>query len=89
MSEKIAVEMIVEHSKEGIIFPLIMIWDDGREFYIDNVLNIKSARSLKIGGSGIRYRCKIRNKYVYLWLDENIWYLEVENPNIKIMDYDY
>ena len=73
---KVIVDVILKHSKEGIITPLMIIWEDGRKFHVDKVLDIRRAASLKAGGYGIRYTCRICNKTTYLWLDHNIWFVE-------------
>ena len=62
---------------DGTIFPKQIYWDDGREFYVDKILDIRKASSTKGGGMGIRYTCKICGKEKYLFLDNNIWFVEI------------
>lgn len=57
--------------------PLILWWDDGRKYEIDRVLDVRRAASLKAGGIGIRYTCRILGKERYLYLDEDKWYVNV------------
>lgn len=53
-----------------------MKWEDGRVFEVDLLLDVRQASSLKVGGMGIRYTCKICNKQVYLFNDEGKWFME-------------
>ena len=57
---KIELDIIVEHRKDGLALPKTIIWDDGRRFDIDRVLDIRKAAATKCGGIGIRYICRIR-----------------------------
>lgn len=50
--------------------PLELQWEDGREFEIDKVLGVRPAASLKAGGCGIRYTCRILGQLRYLFLKE-------------------
>ena len=63
-------------NKEGIIIPEVIIWEDGRKFKIDRVTDKRPAASLKSGGCGIRYTCRIGNNETYLYLDGSRWFVE-------------
>ncbi len=63
--------------KEGSVLPEKIIWDDGREFIVDRVLDIRPAASTKGGGMGLRYLCRINSKERYLFLDDYIWFVEI------------
>ena len=69
------VEVTAHHNAQGFVRPLILWWDDGRKYEIDRVLDVRRAASLKAGGIGIRYTCRILGKERYLYLDENKWYV--------------
>ena len=60
----------------GVVKPVLLIHTDGRQYVIDQVSEPVKCASLKSGGIGLRYRCRIRNKYLYLYLDEYKWYYE-------------
>ncbi|MEG6585724.1 hypothetical protein [Dendrosporobacter sp. 1207_IL3150] len=70
------VTIIAQHESNGTIKPLKILWSDGRTFTIDRVLDIRQAASLKAGGWGIRYTCKVHGKEVYLFCDEGKWFIE-------------
>lgn len=61
---------------DGGFKPTSLVWEDGREYEIDRVTDIRRAASLKAGGTGIRYTCKVRGKEVYLFLEEDRWFME-------------
>lgn len=63
---------------DGNILPLCINWDDGRVFEIDRVLDIRYAASLKAGGAGIRYKCRIKSAEKMLFLEENRWFINNE-----------
>lgn len=70
------VTIIAEHDSNGKIKPLKILWPDGRTFTIDRVLDIRPAASLKAGGCGVRYTCKVHGKEVYLFCDEGKWFID-------------
>ena len=76
MARKVFVLVLAEFSLQGQLNPRSVTWEDGRHFEIDRILDIRQAVSLKVGGSGIRYTCRIRGKQAYLFQDGNQWYME-------------
>ena len=72
------VEVIVKYTKQRQQIPLKIIWKNGRTFEIDKVLDIRPAPSLKVGGQGMRYTCRIQGKETYLWHDEESWFVEAK-----------
>ena len=79
MSSKIYVDVTARFDADGKILPLVLQWEDGREFEIDKVLDVRPAASLKAGGCGIRYTCRILGQLRYLFLEENRWFVEGKN----------
>ena len=78
MSCKRYVEMVVKYTEEGKIEPLAVHWGPGQLCEIDRILDVRPAASLKAGGAGIRYTCRIHGHEKYLWLEENRWFVEVK-----------
>lgn len=76
MVEKIELDIIVEHKKDGRAVPKIILWDDGRKFSIDKVLDVRQAAALRCGGIGTRYICKICGKQVIIFDEEGKWFIE-------------
>lgn len=78
MAAKIVVEVVARFDTAGGLTPLWMVWEDGRKFEIDRVLDVRRAASLKAGGVGIRYTVRILGKERYLWFEDmsNTWFVE-------------
>lgn len=76
MVAKKFVPVIAKFTEDGQITPLKILWEDGRVFSIDCILDIKPRASLKVGGQGIRYLCRIMNKDVYIYYEEPKWFVE-------------
>ena len=62
--------MIAKFEEDGRIIPLQVLWEDGRVFEIDRILDMRPGVSLKAGGQGIRYVCRILNKEACLYYEE-------------------
>ncbi len=73
---KIYVSVKAVFYPDGGFKPTSLVWEDGREYEIDRVTDIRRAASLKAGGAGIRYTCKVAGKEVYLFLEEDRWFME-------------
>lgn len=61
---------------DGGFEPISLLGEDGGEYSIDKVIDIRRAASLKAGGTGIRYTCRISGQNVYLFLEEDRWFME-------------
>lgn len=83
MSCKKYVDVIAKFDTDGSIKPLAIVWDDGKLYEIDHVIDMRHAVSLKAGGAGIRYRCKIQGREKYIWLEENKWFVEAKSDTIS------
>ena len=64
--------------EDGNLLPINIMWDDGRKFPIDKVTDARYAASLKAGGAGIRYTCRIGGKEKYLFLEEQRWFVDAK-----------
>lgn len=73
------VSVTAKFDPDGNLLPLIIHWNDGRNFEIDRVTDIRYAASLKAGGMGIRYTCRIAGAQKYLFLEENRWFVDTNN----------
>nr|WP_267459234.1 hypothetical protein [Caproicibacter fermentans] len=75
---KVYVDVVAEFDSDGHIMPLAVKWEDGTRYEVDRVLDVRRAASLKAGGAGIRYTCRIMGKQACLWLEENRWFVEAK-----------
>lgn len=75
-SNKVYVDVYVEITKDGIMMPKMITWEDGRRYEITRVKDRQRAASLKAGGAGIRYTVIVQNKEVFLYLEEDKFFME-------------
>ena len=73
---KVYVEVIARIDPEGGLYPLEIIWEDGRSFHISRITDIRRASSMKAGGTGIRYSCVINNQSTHLFFEEDRFFVE-------------
>lgn len=76
--KKVFVDVVVKYRKDGQQIPLIVIWEDGRKYEVDKVTEVKKAASLKVGGQGMRYQCRISGHETFLWLEDGRWFVEAK-----------
>lgn len=79
MARRVYVRVIAEHDEAGGVRPLSVIWEDGRRFDVDRVLDVRRAASTKAGGQGMRYTCRILGRETYLFDDGNRWFVEAKH----------
>ncbi len=73
---KIFVSVDVRFDAEGRMTPKAIRWEDGRIFPVDEVTDMRKAASLKAGGRGIRYTCRVAGKQRYLFFEDPRWFVE-------------
>lgn len=78
MAKKVYVDTTVHFDADGRMIPLSVTWSDGRIFAVDRVLDVCRAASLKAGGQGIRYTCRIAGKITYLYFEDPQWFVEAK-----------
>lgn len=76
--EKKYIKVIAEHQIDGTLRPLSIEYED-KKYEIDRICDIRMAASLRAGGQGMRYTCKIAGRQVYLFCDEGRWFLDTMN----------
>ena len=75
---KIYVSVRADHLLNGRIRPLMFRAKDGPVVRIDRILDEREAPSLKAGGQGMRYTCRVGEKQLYLFHDDVYWVIEAE-----------
>ena len=71
------ITVIARMQDNGKVIPLTILCSNEKTFEIDKVLDIRKKASTKGGGKGLRYTCRISGNERYLWLDDNIWFVEI------------
>jgi len=73
---KVYIQVNAVFSLDGELTPKSFVWEDGRCYEIDRVYEHKLSASLKVGGHGMRYRCKVLGKDTFLFLEDGRWFVE-------------
>jgi hypothetical protein len=73
---KVYVDVGAQFGRGGVITPLSFVWEDGSEYEVDQVLEVRRAASLKAGGVGMRYTCRVRGRQTFLFLEDDRWFME-------------
>ena len=76
INTKVYVGVNAMFEPDGRLIPRSVLWEDGRIFEIDKILDVRRAASLKAGGSGIRYTVRIGNHETFLFLEDGRWFAE-------------
>ena len=68
--------MVAKHK----VIPIRLLTECGERIIIDRITSIHRQASTKVGGLGERYTCMAtlgeRQREIYVYKDENDWYLE-------------
>lgn len=75
---KVFVKVTAEHDPNSGCRPISITWEDGHVYEIDRILDVRQAASLKVGGCGIRYTCRIRGQQTYLFSEDGKWFVEAK-----------
>lgn len=75
---KLYVEVVSRTDEDGRVTPLEVIWEDGRRFSVDRVLDARQAHSLKTGGTGMRYTVVVGGRSTYLYFEDPRWFVEAK-----------
>lgn len=70
-SSKVYVAVIAAFSEDGKVDPKQLRWEDGSEYTIDKVLDVRPAAALKAGGQGDRYTVQIKGHQSYLFFERS------------------
>ena len=76
MGNKVIVSVKAEFDVFGQLTPLSFCWENGVQYKIAKVLDRRRAVSLRSGGGGIRYTCRVDDRLIYLFNDDSLWYIE-------------
>ena len=77
--KKIYVKVRADFTLDGRIVPLMLRPEDGPACRIDRILDVREAPSLKAGGQGLRYTCRVGERTLMLFYEEPYWFIEGES----------
>ena len=68
---KVYVAVKADFREDGIMLPRVITWENGDEYEIDRILDIRQAAAMKAGGQGDRYTVRIKGQQSYLFFERN------------------
>jgi hypothetical protein len=68
---KVYVKVTAVFSSDGRLTPLSLTWEDGQEYKIDRILDIRPSAAMKAGGQGDRYTIRTCGKESYLFFEHS------------------
>ena len=72
------IDVFAKMTADGVPKPLSIIWEDGRSFEVDKIMDIRKKASTKGGGAGTRYLVRIKGSEKFLFLNDYKWFIEVD-----------
>lgn len=85
---KVYVAVNADFRDDGIMLPRMITWEDGRQYAIDRVTDIRQAAAMKADGQGDRYTIMIGGHQSYLFFERSTsiagnnigrWFVERKN----------
>ena len=76
------VEVVSDTSADGVVTPLQIVWDAGKRYHVDGVLDRRQAVSRKTGRKGMRYTVRIGGNVTYLWYEGPRWFVEAKVSSV-------
>ncbi|WP_243442031.1 DEAD/DEAH box helicase family protein, partial [Roseburia intestinalis] len=71
-------------SKDGLLIPKEITWEDGRKYEITRVKDKRRAASTRAGGVGERYTCVVAGKEIFLFYENNnMWFMETLTEELR------
>lgn len=69
--KKVYVKVTAAFSSDGKLTPLSLTWEDGQEYYIDRVLDVRPSAAMKAGGQGDRYTIRTCGRESFLFFERS------------------
>ncbi len=68
---KVYVKVTAAFSSDGRLTPLSLLWEDGHEYIIDRILDVRPSAAMKGGGQGDRYTIRSCGKESFLFFERS------------------
>ena len=68
---KVYVPVEVQFRSDGVMLPRMITWEDGTNYEIDRVTDIRQAAAMRAGGQGDRYTVLINGKQSFLFFERS------------------
>ena len=71
MNTKVYVAVKANFREDGVLIPFELTWEDGHQYIIDRVVDIRQAAAMRAGGQGDRYTVIINGQRSYLFFERS------------------
>ncbi len=71
---RVYVSVVVAFDELGRMIPKVLLWEDGRKYDIERLLDVRPGYAARAGGQGDRYTVRIDGKERYLYFEHNAEY---------------
>lgn len=68
---RVYVSVVVAFDELGRMIPKVLLWEDGRKYDIERLLDVRPGYAARAGGQGDRYTVRIEGKERYLFFEHN------------------
>lgn len=68
---KVYVNVTASFDENGRVKPRSIVWEDGRKYVIEKVLDCKPAAAMRAGGQGERFTVRINGHESYLFFERS------------------
>ena len=68
---KVYVDVLAAFDANGHVYPRALVWEDGRKYIIDKVLDCKPAAAMRSGGQGERFTVRVQGRETYLFFERS------------------
>lgn len=72
------VQVVASMDVDGRMLPRCVVWDDGRSYPVDEVLDVRREASTKAGGCGERYLVRMGSEVKKLYCEGRRWFVEAK-----------
>lgn len=69
------VPVVVHFDQDGKMRPLMIEYDEGQKYEIDQIVDVRRAACQSVGGVGDRYTVRIQGRDSYLWFEKGRWFV--------------
>lgn len=70
-NNKVYVKVTAAFSSDGRLTPTSLFWEDGKEYIIDRVLDVRPSAAMKAGGQGDRYTIRTCGRESFLFFERS------------------
>ena len=68
---KVYVPVKVAFDESGRMFPRAIVWEDGKVYEVDKLLDVRPSYAARAGGQGDRYTIRMKGQETYIFFEHS------------------